>query len=540
MPKVKDKSKSKGSPPCPETKESHIQVDSDPCTHDIIDNYSQSDVPSDGSNEMLQDCILIDIENHSACAPHNSDKEAGCSHWNATSNISDTEISKTKKTKGRWHERYSNDPKYREKEKQRARERYRTNMAYRKAHFKRVTANRDKHCMDKAHMNRMQSQANAKTKHRYQTDNSYKKAKKLQDKAAAKHGYDTNEAHKMAKKNKDKARNKSRYDTDNVHKMAKKNKDKARNKGRYDTDNVHKMAKKNKDKARNKSRYDTDTAYVTRRKKSVNGSQKQKYHTNEAYRNMTIRKSEQLRDRQNVQKADFDIANGKFQKTCKEAPCHICCSCLRILFRQQVHYCHEVSYKNRTIANEAITKKYLHECSDECKQECDVANSPRGRLWICFTCHRHNIANGKLPPESNANGLELDDIPDVLSSTNVLEKQLIALRIAFGKFVNLPSGSQRGVRGPIVNVPADIEHTIDTLPRPIHDAQIISVKLKRKLTYKSFCEFKLVDVTKLQMCLAILKDMNPLYKCKMCRVEGVVGTQSHMDSQRTTGFHNLL
>ena len=33
---------------------------------------------------------------------------------------------------------------------------------------------------------------------------------------------------------------------------------------------------------------------------------------------------------------------------------------------------------------------------------------------------------------------------------------------------------------------------------------------------------------------------NGLCLCKMCRVEGVVGTQSHMDSQRTTGFHNLL
>ena len=524
MPKVKDKSKSKGSPPCPETKESHIQVDSDPCTDDIIDDCGQSDVPSDGSNEMLQECILIDIENHSACSPHTSDKEAGCSHWNAISNIRDGASSKTKKTKGRWQERYSNDPEYREKEKQRARERYRTNMAYRKAHIKRVTANRDKHCMDKAHMNRIESQANAKAKHKYKTDKAYTNAKKIQAKAAAKLRYITDMANKIEKKTKDKARKKRRYDTDNsykkakklqaratakhrydineAHKIAKKNKDKTRKKSRYDTDDVHKTAKKNKDKTRKKSRYDTDTAYVTKRKKSINASQKQKYHTNDAYRNTTIRKSEQLRARQNVQKADFDIANGKFQEICKEAPRHICCSCLRILFRQQVQYCHEVSYKNRTIANEAITKKYLHECSDECKQECDIANSPRGRLWICFTCHRH-IANGKLPPESHVNGLELDDIPDVLSSANVLEKQLIALRIAFGKFVNLPSGSQRGVRGPIVNVPADIEHTIDTLPRSIHDAQIISVKLKRKLTYKSFCEFQLVDVTKLQLCLAI-------------------------------------
>ena len=669
MPKVKEKSKSKGSPPCPETKESHIQVDSDPCTDDIIEDYGQSDVPSDGSNEMFQDCIVIDIENHSnnsTCIAQNSDEEAGCSHWNEISNVSDTEIHKTKKTiKGRWHERYSNDPEYREKEKQRTRERYRTNMAYRKAHIKRVTANRGKHYVDKTHINIIKSQANTKAKRRYQTDKAYKNAKKIQAKAAAKlrydtdmahkivkktkdksrkknrydtndaynhakktqakatakHRYYTNEAHKIAKKTKDKARKKSRYDTDNVHKTAKKNTDKARKKSRYDTDNVHKTAKKNTDKARKKSRYDTDnvhktakkntdkarkksrydtdnvhktakkntdkarkrsrydtdnvhktakkntdkarkksrydtdnvhktakkntdkarkksrydtdnvhktakkntdkarkksrydtdTAYVTKKKKSTNASQKQKYHTNDTYRNMTIRKSGQLRARQNVQKADFDIANEKFQETCKEAPCHICCSCLRILFRQQVQYCHEVSYKNRTIANEAITKKYLHECSDECKQECDIANSPRGRLWICFTCHRH-IANGKLPPESHANGLELEDIPDVLSSTNVLEKQLIALRIAFGKFVNLPSGSQRGVRGPIVNVPANIEHTIDTLPRPIHDAQIISVKLKRKLVYKSFCEFQLVDVTKLQLCLAILKDMNPLYK----------------------------
>ena len=200
MPKVKDKSKSKGFPPCPETKESHIQIDSGPCSDDIIEDYGQSDVPSDGSNEMLQDCILIDIENHSACVPHNSDKEAGCSHWNAISNISDGARSKTKKTKSRWQERYSNEPEYREKEKQRARERYRKNMAYRKAHIKRVTANRDKHCMDKAHMNRIKSQANAKAKHRYQTDKAYKNAKKIQAKAAAKLRYITDMANKIEKK----------------------------------------------------------------------------------------------------------------------------------------------------------------------------------------------------------------------------------------------------------------------------------------------------------------------------------------------------
>ena len=204
MPKVKEKSK--GSPPCPETKDGHFQVDSDPCTEDIIEDYGQSDVPSDGSNEMFQDCIVIDIENHSnnsTCIAQNSDEEAGCSHWNEISNVSDTEIHKTKKTiKGRWHERYSNDPEYREKEKQRARERYRTNMAYRKAHIKRVTANRGKHYVDKTHINIIKSQANVKAKHRYQTDTAYKNAKKIQAKAAAKLRYDTDMAHKIVKKNK--------------------------------------------------------------------------------------------------------------------------------------------------------------------------------------------------------------------------------------------------------------------------------------------------------------------------------------------------
>ncbi len=49
------------------------------------------------------------------------------------------------------------------------------------------------------------------------------------------------------------------------------------------------------------------------------------------------------------------------------------------------------------------------------------------------------------------------------------------------KLVGLPKGKQVGIHGSAVNV---LQHVCGMLPRLPHDAEIVPVKLKRRLVYK--------------------------------------------------------
>ena len=70
-----------------------------------------------------------------------------------------------------------------------------------------------------------------------------------------------------------------------------------------------------------------------------------------------------------------------------------------------------------------------------------------------------------------------------------LEERLISLRIPFMQIHQLPRGGQFSIKGNVVNVPVDIQLTINSLPRTLDKCGTISVKLKKKLSYKS-CDFR--------------------------------------------------
>jgi len=93
--------------------------------------------------------------------------------------------------------------------------------------------------------------------------------------------------------------------------------------------------------------------------------------------------------------------------------------------------------------------------------------------------------SGKVPAQSKANKLDLPIIPSSLQDLNVLEIRLLGLRIPFMKMIALPSGKQRCIHGPAINVPSKVDTLIEILPRLPSDNAIIPLKLKRKLQYKS-------------------------------------------------------
>lgn len=103
--------------------------------------------------------------------------------------------------------------------------------------------------------------------------------------------------------------------------------------------------------------------------------------------------------------------------------------------------------------------------------------------WICRTCNNHLMKN-KLPPCAIANGMAFPIKPEFFY-LNELECRLLAPRIAFQKLMQAPRGRQLKIHGNIVNVPADVSHTVTMLPRLHSQTATIKVNLKRKLQYKS-------------------------------------------------------
>ena len=99
-----------------------------------------------------------------------------------------------------------------------------------------------------------------------------------------------------------------------------------------------------------------------------------------------------------------------------------------------------------------------------------------------MTCDRTLKRGDSL--QAKANGLQLSEIPPELSDLNALEIRLICLRVPFMKMVALPSGKQRSIHGPAVNVPSKVDTICNMLPRLPSQSELVPLKLKRKLAYR--------------------------------------------------------
>ena len=70
----------------------------------------------------------------------------------------------------------------------------------------------------------------------------------------------------------------------------------------------------------------------------------------------------------------------------------------------------------------------------------------------------------KIPKLSLSNGMKWPDKPPVLN-LHKLEESLITLRIPFMQIRELPRGGQYSLKGNVINVPVDIQPTINCLPK---------------------------------------------------------------------------
>ena len=188
-----------------------------------------------------------------------------------------------------------------------------------------------------------------------------------------------------------------------------------------------------------------------------------------------------------------------FQSKVKVGPEFVCTCCHRMMYKQTVLSCSTEKYTKAS--NELLEQVFSteHTCVS-----CD------GKQWICRTCDGA-LKRGNMPLQAKVNGLQLCPIPAELSSLNMLELRLVSLRVPFMKVVALPSGKQKCIHGPAVNVPSKV-HTICTvLPRLPSQNELIPLKLKRKLAYRGHYMYDYISPDKVLSALKWLKQNNPLY-----------------------------
>ena len=155
----------------------------------------------------------------------------------------------------------------------------------------------------------------------------------------------------------------------------------------------------------------------------------------------------------------------RFHSDISIGPLYVCSCCHQTWFRKSVSM-----LKNTHISAES---KRLH-----CTDFTSVGNEE----WICHTC-LSALRESKPPKLSVANGMKWPDKPPELN-LHQLEERLIALRIPFMQIRELPGGGQNSLKVNVINVPVDIQPTINCLPRPMDENFTVAIQLKKKLSYK--------------------------------------------------------
>ena len=182
-----------------------------------------------------------------------------------------------------------------------------------------------------------------------------------------------------------------------------------------------------------------------------------------------------------------------FHSEIKLGPDFVCTCCHRMMYRKSVIPCNKAKY---TKASADVIQKVF---------SADL--SYIGKQWVCRTCDR-TLKRGNIPLQAKANGLQLCQ---VLSSLNALELRLICLRVPFVKMVALPTGKQRSIHGPAVNVPSNVDTICEVLPRLPSQTEMVPLKLKRKVAYRGHYMYDFVTPQKPLDALRFLKAQNTLY-----------------------------
>ena len=201
------------------------------------------------------------------------------------------------------------------------------------------------------------------------------------------------------------------------------------------------------------------------------------------------------------QHKDFEnIENAikQFHSDISIGPLYVCSCCHQTWFRKSVSML-----------------KNTHIPAESKREHCTNFISVNNKEWICHTC-LSALRDSKIPKLSVTNGMKWPIKPPELN-LHQLEERLIALRIPFMQIRELPRGGQYSLKGNVINIPVDIQPTINCLPRPMDDNFTVAIQLKKKLSYKTV-DFK-ENVRPLRVLTALHWLMN---NSKLYRNSGIV------------------
>ena len=155
----------------------------------------------------------------------------------------------------------------------------------------------------------------------------------------------------------------------------------------------------------------------------------------------------------------------EFHASILVGPLYVCTCCHQTWFRKSVSM-----LKNTHIPTRM-------------RSYCTKFTSVNDEEWVCHTC-LNSLKDNKAPRLSVANGMKWPNKPPELN-LHQLEERSIALRIPFMQIRELPRGGQYSLKGNVINVPVDIQPTINCLPRPMDENFTVAIQLKKKLSYKT-------------------------------------------------------
>ena len=136
----------------------------------------------------------------------------------------------------------------------------------------------------------------------------------------------------------------------------------------------------------------------------------------------------------------------KFHAAVSKGPMYICSCC------DQLWYKHSVITAQKVRLSNPRAGKYL-------LSKTSVDNTE----WICQSCNKY-MKKDKIPPCAAKNGMSFQVKPDFFD-LNELECRLLAPRLAFQKLIQAPRGNHFKLKGSVVKVPADVNNTVNILPR---------------------------------------------------------------------------
>ena len=109
----------------------------------------------------------------------------------------------------------------------------------------------------------------------------------------------------------------------------------------------------------------------------------------------------------------IDNAIYNFQLKAKMGPDLVCTVCHRMMYKQNILPCNKSKYTKASheLLEQVFCIEYTYTSVD-------------GQQWLCRTCDS-TLSRGNMPVQAKANHLQLDPIPDELSTLNALELRLI-------------------------------------------------------------------------------------------------------------------